>query len=314
MPSGVDFSRGGGVLSGNIYEIFHYPFLGKTRTLTFQEIYKHAPAEDDLAIALTDFRIDDIHNHGSSNSAGGEYGDPRAVFNSPVLQQAAGPVYLGPRFREVIQDSGRTFRNFNFAVAWVAHELTHRWVATLRWKSDNPSAIVDTVQKWHWSPLLATPAVTPVSSFFADAPYPEQSIMGGMTTEKLPDGTMRGAVAPVGAVTGLCALDLYSMGLIGPEEVPETFFISGAIPDGDGGLKGGDSVPVTIADIIAANGPRIPPAKDSQRRFRFEIYLLHEDGRPPDAAKLAQARGIQASVIQYFTLATNGRMTVVATR
>ena len=69
-----------------------------------------------------------------------------------------------------------------------------------------------------------------------------------------------------------------------------------------------------IADIIAANGSRIPSARDSQRRFRFEIYLLHQDGRPPDTAKLAQARGIQASIIRYFTLATNGRMTVVAAR
>ena len=64
--------------------------------------------------------------------------------------------------------------------------MTHRWVATLRWKSYNPSAIVDTVQKWHWSPLLYTPAVTRVSPFFADPPYPEQSIMGGMTTETMP--------------------------------------------------------------------------------------------------------------------------------
>src|SRR5690242_12563964 len=113
MPSGFDFTHDNRVNSGNVYEIFHYPFVSKARTVTFQEIYKRAPAEDDLAIALTDFRIDDIHNHGASNTAGGEYGDPREIFNSPVLGQAAGPVYLGPRFREVIQTGGRTFHNFN---------------------------------------------------------------------------------------------------------------------------------------------------------------------------------------------------------
>ena len=113
--------------------------------------------------------------------------------------------------------------------------MTHRWVATLLWKSENPSALLDTVEKWHWSPLLYTPAVTPVSPFFADPPYPEESIMGGMATEMTPDGTMHSVKAPFGAATGLCALDLYSMGLIGPDEVPNTFFTSGATPSVYGG-------------------------------------------------------------------------------
>jgi hypothetical protein len=294
--------------SANIYEVFHYPFLPKSHNLTFQEIYRHVPAEDDLAVALTDFRIDDIHNHGSSTSAGGEYGDPREEFNSPVLQQAAGPVYLGPRFRETIHEGGRTYRHFNFAVSWIAHEIVHRWVAVLHWKRENPNALLDTVQKWHWNPLLHTPVLTPVSRWFADPPYPEESIMGGMATEKLADGKVRSVIAPFGAVTGLCALDLYSMALIGPDEVPDTYFISGATPGKDGGLEGGDAIPVTIADILAANPP-LP--KPSPRRFRFEIYLLHESGRPPDPAALEQVRGIQAEVIRYFELAAGGRMTLV---
>jgi hypothetical protein len=314
MPYGFDFTRSSRLPSGNVYEVFHYPFLSKARTLTFWEIYKHASAEDDLAIAVTDFRIDDIHDHGASNSAGDLYGDPREMFNSPLLQQAAGPIYLGPRFREVIQDGSHTYLHFPFAVAWMAHEMTHRWVATLHWKDTNPLALLDTVQKWHWNPLLVTTVVTPVSTYFADQPYLEESLMGGMTVVKLPDGRMQSRLAPWGAPTGLCALDLYAMGLIGPDQVPDTFFISGVVADGNGGYKDGDVVPVCIADIIAANGPRVPAAKDSQHRFRFEIYLLYEDGRQPDAAKLDQARGIQASVAQYFTLATNGRMTVVPTR
>jgi len=162
--------------------------------------------------------------------------------------------------------------------------------------------------------MLATPVATPVWSYFADSPYPEQSIMGGMAVEKLPDGTAHSVLAPAGAPSGYCPLDLYSMGLIGPEEVPDTFFISDSVPDGKGGFKGGDAVPVTIAGIIAVNGPRVPSARDSQHRFKFEIYLLYEDGREPDPEKLAQARGIQAAVIQYFKLATKGRMTVAPTR
>lgn len=312
MPSAFDFTRPVRSASGNIYDIFYYPFLSKSRAVTFQEIYRHAPAEDDFAIALTDFRIDDIHNHGASNTTVPPYADPREMYNSPSLQQAAGPVYMGPRFREVIHEGSRTFRHYAFAVGWAAHEMTHRWVATLRWKPANPLALLD--GKWHWNPLLVTTVVTPVSPYFADPPYPEQSIMGGMTVEMLSPTAAHGVLAPWGSASSLCPLDLYSMGLVGPDEVPDTFLISGAVNHGAAEMTGGDAVPVRIADIIAANGPRVPPASAAQHRFRLEIYLLHEDARPPDPAALAQARGIESALCEYFKLATNARMTVVPSR
>jgi hypothetical protein len=311
MPSGYDLARGVQRAQGNLYEMFHYPFVSRSRHNAFQEIYKRVPAEDDMAVAVTDFRFDDIHNHGASNSA--YPGDPRELFSSPVLQSTAGPIYLGPRFREVIEAEGRTFRNYPFAVAWMAHEMTHRWVTILKWKPPDTMALIDPVQAFHWTMFLNAPAMYPVWKLFSDTPYPEQSIMGGMTVEKLPDGRMTGRSAPWGVPSGLSALDLYSMSLIGPEEVPDTFFISGVKRVGDG-YEGGDEVKVRIADIVAANGPQNPPVKDAPHRFRFQVYLLHEDGREPDAEKLAQARGIEAMVLKYFDVATEGRMKVVLTR
>ena len=312
--SGFDFTHGVRLASGNIYEVFYYPFLPKSRTLTFQEIYQRAPADEDLGLAVTDFRIDDIHNHGETNSAAPEYGDPFERFNSHAIQQAVGPIYLGPRFRETIQDGSRTFHDYAFAVGWAAHEMTHHWSAYLQWKQPNPFGLLEPPDKIHWNNLLATPAVASVSAYFADPPYKEESIMGGMVPEKLSETAMHGVKAPWGAATGLCALDLYAMGLIGPEEVPDTFFISGVTEESDGGSKGGEPAPVTISDIIAANGPRKPSVNDAQRRYKFEIYLLYEDGREPYPAALEQARGIQAAVMHYFTLATSGRMTVVPSR
>jgi hypothetical protein len=105
-------------------------------------------------------------------------------------------------------------------------------------------------------------------------------------------------------------MDLYSMGLIGPEEVPDTFFITNVQSADGGGYKGGDTVSVKIADIVEANGPQNPPAKEAQHDFRFQIYFLHEDGREPDPQKLAQARAIEAMVLKYFDAATGGRMKV----
>jgi hypothetical protein len=192
----------------------------------------------------------------------------------------------------------------------MAHELTHRWAARLRWNGADPMALLDRSCHCHWNPLLATPAVYPVSHLFSDTPYPEESVMGGMRVQKSSDGaSLEGRTAPWGAATGLSALDLYVMGLIGPEEVPETLLIMGA-STGENGARGGVDVPVRIADIIAANGPQNPPARSAQRRFRLGIYLLFEDGREPHPEKIEQARGIESALIRYFSAATNGRMEV----
>ncbi|HWC96780.1 MAG TPA: hypothetical protein VG456_08525 [Candidatus Sulfopaludibacter sp.] len=293
--------------AGNIYEIFHYPFLAKSRQATLQNIYQRVPADAEFAMVLTDFRIDDIHNAGSSN--GSDEGDPSQIFNSPVLLQTAGPVYMGPQFAETVADKGRPFHNYPYAVGWMAHEMTHRWVATLKWKPPDTEALVEP-RLFHWSMMLNTSVVTPVWKLYSDTPYPEQSIMGGMTVVQEPGGRPHGAFAPWGVPTGLCSLDLYQMGLIPPEEVTDTFFIAGAKETGVNEYQGGSPVPVTIAGIVEANGPRAAIPHESPHDYRLEIYLLHEDGRPPDPAKLADARRIQAAVAEYFRVATNGRMTI----
>jgi len=313
LEFGIRLAAGERSIPGNLYEVFAYPFLSKARMPTFQEIYKHAPREDDMAVAVTDFRIDDIHDQGASNGAySPEEGN--LLFNSAKLQQASGPIYLGPEFDETVHDGDHVYRNYALAIGYVAHEMVHHWCSSLKWKGDDPSALLDAVNHYHWSPFLYAPAVYPVWKLFADAPYPEESVMGGMNAEKLPDGHTTSRIAPPGVATGLSALDLYSMGLIGPDEVPDTFFIANSVPSPDGNRHGGDKVDVTIADIIAANGAQKPAPKDAQRHFQFQIYVLHEDGRPPAPAKLAEARGIEQMLSRYFEVATDGRMTVVPTR
>ena len=305
---GADFRRNLQRQAGNLYEVFSYPFVPKGRVTALQDIYRRTPPDSEFAFVLTDFRIDDIHNAGASN--GWDKGEPRELVGSPVLLQAAGPIYMGPQFAEKLVDKGRPFHNYAFAVGWLAHEMTHHWVATLKWKPPDTEALVAPGQ-FHWNPMLFTPAVTPVWKLYTDTAYPEESIMGGMDVEKLPDGKSQSALAPWGAPSGLCALDLYEMELIGPDEVPDTFFIAGAKDSGNGNYKGGDMVPVKIADVIAVNGPLPRP---HPQQFRLEIYLLHEDGKEPDPAKLAQVRGMEAAVAEYFRVATNGKMTVVPAR
>ncbi len=308
LVSGFNLAGSPRSAKGSIYEIFYYPFVSRSHHSIFQEISKRVTVEDDLAVAVTDFRIDDIHNHGADSAT--DHGNSRELFGSPKLQSVAGPIYLGPRFREVIEAGGYRFYNYAFAVGWMAHEMMHRWVAVLNWKAPDSLALRNPKEPYHWSPFLNVPAVYPVWKLFSDKPYEEPSTMGGMAVKKLPDGSMHSVMAPAGAPTGLSALDLYSMGLIGPEEVPDTFFIANARPAEGAGYKDGDVVSVKIADIVEANGAQNPPVGEAQHDFRFQIYLLHEDGREPDPQKLTQARAIQTMVLKYFDAATGGRMKV----
>lgn len=307
LRSGIDFTGRPFTASGSICEAFHYPAVTKSRMPAFRAIHQRLPARADLAIVFTDFRIDDVHNHGGSNRAQNR-DESMALFGSERQQSGAGPIYLGPRFSETARDDERTYRNYAFGVGWMAHEMAHRWAAYLRWDPKDEWALLDSTRT-HWNELVHTPVVAPVSHLFTDTPYPEQSVMGGMTVAKEPDGRMSARRAPWLVASGLCALDLYLMGLMEPGEVSDTFFISAPQRTPEGGYTGGRDVPLRIADIIRYNGPRTGPVR---RELTLGIYLLHEDGRPPHPDKLAQARGLGAMLIRWFDVATRGRVKVVA--
>jgi hypothetical protein len=42
--------------------------------------------------------------------------------------------------------------------------------------------------------------------------------------------------------------------------------------------------------------------------------LLHEGSRPPDPEKLKQAEGIEQSLLEYYRVATAGRLEMTATQ
>ena len=100
------------------------------------------------------------------------------------------------------------------------------------------------------------------------------------------------------------------MGMIPPEEVPDTFILrvaEGARPEG---TVRATKVPVRIEDVIAAMGPREPAADESRKEFRLGVYLLH-DGITPRPDLLQRARGVSAALAEYFFRATGGRMMVL---
>jgi hypothetical protein len=321
-----------GYREGNIFEVFYYPHVSKQPFPLIRYIYSRVPPEDDFVAILTDFRIDDLHNHQGTHSAfappiqgvGEELKtaeDGKPLTGSPKLQVITGPIYLGPRFAESLEDdallnlrgsAGRRYHNYANAVGWMSHEFGHRWGVGLRFRNPVTGKVENLANdSGHWLDLLNTPSMISVWKMFCDQAYVEKSQMEGFVYVDQGSGNFHREVPAWNIASGFSALDLYVMGLIAPEEVTDTFLIAHA--EGEHTLDvRGQKVPVRIQDVIAAEGPRVPGVRDSQKRFRVALYLLHESGRQPYPDKLKQAEGVERSLVDYYRAATGGRMELVA--
>lgn len=322
-----DLSAMEGPLAGNVFEVFHYPVFPKVQEHMTSYIYERAPTDDEIAVVFTDFRFDDLFGHG--RAGGAINAAPQGIyerqpspdrghrFRSEALLTTMAPQFIGGAnfWRETGVSEGHRFRNFAEGVWWIAHETTHRWVAYLRFR--NPlSGEIESLRTdgAHWSNFLHAPEMHPVWSSFSDERYLPASVNGGSVWADNGDGTFtrQNSTGPafLEFAEGLSALDLYAMGMIPPEEVPDTFLLRPAEGTEAWGTIEATKIPVRIEDIIAAMGPRVPAAAESRKEFRLGIYLLH-DRRSPRPDMLERARGVARAVVEYFHVATGGRMRVI---
>ena len=323
--SNRDLDALAGPVAGNLFEVFHYPSLRSIQTV-ISSIYERAPANDEIVVTFTDFRMDHLLNAGAGTGpinvpvqGIGEWQTnptPGADYGSDALLVSMEPAFIGtPTFGYTNVSDGRALHNFAPGVGWIAHEAVHRWAAHMQFRSPRSGQVEDLFGdgcRCHWSEYLHAPVVHPVWSGFSSEPYPEKSLMGGNVWRDNGDGTFTHDDARVWPA-GLSALDLYVMGMIPPTEVPETFLLTDVQETDTWGTVRATKVPVRIEDIVAAMGPRVPAADTAQREFRLGIYLLHRNGRPPRADLLQRARDIIPAISEYFAMATGGRMRVVST-
>ncbi|MCH8828356.1 MAG: hypothetical protein IID45_02130 [Planctomycetes bacterium] len=325
LPGTIDFSSPSHRLSGNLFEVFHYPSVTKHRYEILQEVYRAYPPVDDFVLVTTDFRIDSIHAHGSGsppmNTAIKGIGKTAhkpgstAKFGTTRLQMAMVTFWIGAdMFSESGSDRARRYFNFGRAVGWVGHEAVHRWGMGLKFKHPKTGKITPLADsKGHWLEGLNTASYARVSHRYQKNPAAERSLMGGSAWIENSDGTYSksGHVSMMPA--GFSALDLYAMGLLAPRQVPDTFLLENLKKAGLNRYRG-DKVPVRIEDVIAAMGPRVPSSKTSKKHFTMAVYLVHPKGRPVDEKMLNRAGGLATAVMDFFLRATAGRMTVSATR
>ena len=211
------------------------------------------------------------------------------------------PVWVGAVQAQEQHPDGR-YAGYNMAVAQIGHELAHRWSTRTR-------AIVngETIElrgphdPWgmsgatHWPGSVTTPVPFPYSR-----PV-EASIMGGTHWKDNGDGTFTQlASGTMNPASGFSYLELYLMGFLPASKVPDFFILRnqqnvGRTPEGQNIVKA-EKVTITIQDVIAHNGPRVPSYENSPKALNTAIVAVTLHGRQPSRAMLDSTRGHRRGV------------------
>jgi len=197
---------------------------------------------------------------------------------------------------------------YDYAMSQIGHEMGHRWAAFVSAKVNG-----ETIQlgPTHWARGLQAPVAFPYQR-----PV-EASAMGGGVWQDNYDGTFTQLdddyYVPA---TGWSYLDLYLMGFISPSEVPDFFILRNLTPAGRDRnghpIFRADRTKVTIQDVIAVEGPRLPDVDHSQKDFNTGMVVVVEHGKVPSAELLEKTNGIRLRWMDYWTTTTGHRSTMTS--
>jgi len=188
---------------------------------------------------------------------------------------------------------------FDETLMILAHEVQHRWGSFVRFKdaAGNVSSALLGKDGSHWSYLLDTRA----------------SVMYGNQWQDNGNGTFTSAAAE----KYYSPLDLYLMGMIDKSKVPAMLLIENPsidparLPE-TGATISGTARYVTIDDIIAVEGERIPSAKDSQKQFKMAfIYAVTPNSFKSD--DLYGIENIRNAFLTRYSILTDGKALVQVT-
>lgn len=327
-----------------VYESFHYVAVPKPQDLSCT-IIKDLGDKFDFLAYYSDFRIDNQEASTTSDGPiGGNVtgiGDTKHEQTHEVLESRCTrgrfqlgftqPVWVGSNEAQEGPPEGAplgsthdiTFYShqlaegspdgkpfpYNYAVGHLGHEVGHRWSAYASAKVNGETI---SLGAWpHWAPGLQARVAFPYSL------PTEVSTLGGGVWQDNFDGTYTqlrdGFFVPA---TGYSSLDLYLMGLISAAEVPDFFMLKNLVQvgkeaNGHPTFKA-ERTKVTIQDVIAAQGPRLPDVDHSQRKFNIGIVAVVEHGQGPSHRLIQQANGIRQQWIEYWQTATGHRASMTA--
>lgn len=195
---------------------------------------------------------------------------------------------------------------YDYAMSQIGHEMGHRWSAFVSAKIGSETIPLGPT---HWARGLQAPVAFPYQR------PTEASAMGGGVWQDNYDGTFTQLdddyYVPA---TGWSYLDLYLMGLISPAEVPDFFILRNLTPagrDANGhAIFKADRTKVTIQDVIAVQGPRLPDVDHSQKAFNTGMVMVVEHGKTPSKELIERTNGIRLRWMDYWETTTGHRSTM----
>lgn len=183
---------------------------------------------------------------------------------------------------------------YRFLLDTAAHELMHRWVASVRYRKSDGSTSADLLGRdgAHWSYFLDTDA----------------SVMYGSDWRDRGDGSFEA----IDTRHRYSPLDLYLSGFASASEVPDFGLIRGGQGSPidyplQGAITPGTRETIGVGQIVAAEGPRIPDVSTAPKEFRAALILLHRPGESVPADDVVALEHFRSRLQQRFAQMTNGR-------
>jgi hypothetical protein len=300
-----------------VYEGFHWPEIPRAQDVACSIITTLGDKFDFIA-SYSDFRVD--NPEGGTPSTGPRGGNVSGIGTSTNgLENYCSKgelqwMYVEPVSTSAVQIQERSpdgrMSDYNYAMSQIGHELGHRWAADARALVNGETIALGPV---HWATGVHLP-----SAFTYSNPV-EADAMGGSTWKENGDGTYtqldRDYYSPA---KGFSWLGLYLLGLAKPEEVPPFFILRNLQRTGQQDANGhpiykGDKTEITIAEVIAAMGPRVPDFNGAQKKFNTAIVVMTMPGKPTTKELISAANNIGEHWIAYWSKTTGGRsvMTVI---
>ena len=286
-----------------IYEAFYYPDV-PTRHALICTVIESLGDEFDFLALYSDFRLDRTSptqrfGRTNSNVTGlglGNADDPELYCSQGRFQGALDTTTIGaPQFAE-------NGNNYLSHLILLRHEIAHRWVAPRHARIAGQSVEIGD-SGGHWQFGLHTPAAFP--------PFegPAASPMFGAFWQDNGDGTFT-QLSTLGA--GYSYLDLYLMGFLAEESVPDFFIIQNRVSLG-GAVSSGNRLNLTVGNYIAENGPRWPAFEDSQKEFNIGFVGIVQNGELPSSMMIERMTGIRQVWLDFWPDATGGVSTMTST-
>lgn len=225
----------------------------------------------------------------------------RGVLDLSDINSLTGPYPESPTVR-IPQVSGA-----NHALSVMGQEQGHRWMTYLSYPGI-PTLLLGRDDA-HWSFWINNE-----SSFSGPAARRASSMEGNVWRDN-----GNGSFTSVALNDGYSRLDQYLMGLRPASDIADTFVLTNQSGTGGrtrqddtepGVTVGGTKLPVSINQIIQANGQRTPDSTTAQKNFRAAVVLLVKAGTQPSTGTMNKIARYRLAWESYFAQSTDFLATI----